>query len=499
MIAPSAARSPTDMRTYVPDSSTFTASARSGARSPIVLRMPLGDHTPLSIHAALRAHYGRALLLESGKSGRYSYVGLPVGEPFVASGRSVTMPDGSRLETDPFDALRTLLAAESIVGNEQLGGFAGGYIGYLAYDMARHIERIPERTLADPDIPDCQFLLVETFCEIDHEDRTLGLVAVPRVGDDPLDTWRAATDRLAELDAILAGEDSRSEVTAEPSRAVADYPSPVQNLSAEDFHRIVARAREYIRAGDIFQVNLSVRFAVPFAADPLELYRTLRAINPAPYMSLLELSGLAIVSASPELLIRVRDGVVETRPIAGTRPRGATEEEDERNARKLSENEKERAEHLMLVDLERNDLGRVCRFGSVRVEEFMGIERYSHVIHIVSHIRGELAEGRDTIDAIRACFPGGTITGAPKVRSMEIIEELEPHRRGVYTGSIGWLGFDGNAELNIAIRTIVIAGGTAYAQAGAGIVYDSVPEHEYFESVRKARAALEALERTHAS
>jgi para-aminobenzoate synthetase component I len=480
------------MRTFVPDRTTFVATAQPGARCPVVTELPLEDRTPAELYRSLRAAFGSAVLLESGKTGRYSFVGIAGGERFVSTGRSLAFPDDSTSDGDPFDALRGLIADERMVAHPLLAGFSGGYVGYLAYDMARHIERLPDLTIAQPAIPDCAFLLVESFCEIDHEERVLRLAVAPRVGDDPGTTYDRAVLQLERMHSAIS---SRAADGADV--AAAGDPGRSANMSQDQFESIVRRAKEYIRAGDVFQVNLSLRIEEEFNGDPLALYRSLREVNPAPYMALLELPELAIVSASPELLLRVRDRVIETRPIAGTRPRGATAEEDERNARKLSENEKERAEHLMLVDLERNDIGRVARYGSVRVDEFMGIERYSHVIHIVSHVRGELDARFDTIDAIRACFPGGTITGAPKVRSMEIIEELEPHRRGVYTGSIGWIGFDGNAELNIAIRTIVVADGIAYVQAGAGIVADSEPEHEYRESLRKAEAAIVALERTH--
>ncbi|MEP7219900.1 MAG: anthranilate synthase component I family protein, partial [Bacteroidota bacterium] len=333
---------------------------------------------------------------------------------------------------------------------------------------------------------------VDRFYEIDHFEKRIRVVYTPLVSDDPLDPqYDAAVEILGAMRDLLELPESESPSPHGPAGSVES------NMTPEKFAAIVGRAQEYIRAGDIFQVNLSIRFSQRIGVDPLMLYRALRDVNPSPYMSCFLLPEMAIVSASPELLVNVHGGMLETRPIAGTRPRGANREEDLANARELIENEKERAEHLMLVDLERNDIGRVARYGSVDVNEFMGIEEYSHVIHIVSNIRGQLAEGRDTFDAIRACFPGGTITGAPKVRSMEIIEELEPCRRGLYTGSIGWIGFNGDAELNIAIRTIVVKDDIAYIQAGAGIVADSVPEREYAESVRKAEAALEAVRRAH--
>lgn len=476
------------MSAHYPGPELFAARSVHGQRQPVVLELPLDDHSPSTLYSRLRARFGKAILLESGKNARRSYVGCIGAERFSAS--DISSSSSVSVERDPFATLRRLLRSERIIANERVTGFSGGYVGYFSYDMARCIERLPDLTTANPKYPDCQLVLVEAFCEIDHVDRVLRIIASRRCGDDSLATYAlTCADIEALRDAINhTGDSEAPHVTGTPALGHAQA-----SVTRAEFEEMVRRAMAYIRAGDVFQVNLSLRFDAPFAGDPLALYDRLRVINPAPFMALLELDDVAIVSASPELLLRLRDRVIETRPIAGTRPRGATEEQDERNVRKLSENEKERAEHLMLVDLERNDIGRVARYGSVRVDEFMGIERYSHVVHIVSNIRGELADGKDVVDAVRACFPGGTITGAPKVRAMEIIEELEPYRRGVYTGSIGWIGFNGDAELNIAIRTIVIAAGRAYAQAGAGIVADSVPEHEYHESIRKAAAALEAL------
>ncbi|MBC8145207.1 MAG: anthranilate synthase component I family protein [bacterium] len=485
-----------------PDLEGFRARSVKGARLPVVLDVTLDNASPQFIYQRFRERFGNAVLLESGKGGRYTYIGLAEQARFVVDGDSIELPDGRSVAGDPFNALRELLASETVIANERVDGFCGGYVGYLAYDMARHIERIPALTVTSPVIPDCHLVRVTSFCEIDHESRIARFVSSGTVDDEADALYRRVCDDLTSMrDAAFSAQSSDGVRTdeASTSHVVTGHIGEEQpmkatsSLSQSQFEGAVRAAKSYIRAGDIFQVNLSVRFEQPYTSDPLQLYTSLRRINPAPYMALLEFGRVAVVSASPELLIRVRNRVIETRPIAGTRPRGANEQEDERNARKLSENEKERAEHLMMVDLERNDIGRVARYGSVRVDELMGIERYSHVIHIVSHVRGELADGRDTIDAIRSVFPGGTITGAPKVRSMEIIEELEPQRRGVYTGSIGWIGFDGNAELNIAIRTIVIVDGVAYAQAGAGIVADSEPVHEYTESVRKATAALQAL------
>lgn len=473
----------------LPDLGEFLKHAQPGLRFPILLELPLGDRTPIEIYRRVSSG-PHGCLLESGKGGRYSYVAT---HPFriVKSRGAQSEVTGDRaavIEGDPFDILRDEIGRGPVWSNPGLSNFSGGAVGYFSYDCARHIERLPLLAADDLHLPESCFLFVDRFYEIDHRQGALRLVYAPLLDHRPFD------EQYRDITAVLADMRRALDLPGEEREKASGSASPAEaNLTADEFAAIVRRAKEYIRAGDIFQVNLSVRFHQRLLGSPLALYETLRQVNPAPYMSFFELPELAIVSASPELLLKVAGDLLETRPIAGTRPRGATPEEDVENARELIENEKERAEHLMLVDLERNDIGRVAAFGSVEVNEFMGIERYSHVIHIVSNVRGRLAAGKDLFDAIRACFPGGTITGAPKVRSMEIIEELEPHRRGLYTGSIGWIGFDRRAELNIAIRTIVVVEGTAYMQAGAGIVYDSVPELEYLESVRKAEAALVAV------
>ena len=397
---------------------------------------------------------------------------------------------------DPFEQLRALCAANPIVSNPLLRRFGGGLVGWFSYDLCRTIERLPSLAADDLALPLCYFQFVDSFIEFDHERGLLNLATLPKLHEGDLtEQYRQMAERLQEMAELLAtlpnGEDDAS-----PPAIHADPDNFTPTVTPDQFAQIVSRTREYIFAGDIFQANLSVRFQRAFRSDPLALYRQLRAINPSPFMAFIEGGECAVVSASPELLIRASGRTIETRPIAGTRRRGATEAEDQEKIAELLANEKERAEHLMLVDLERNDIGRVARYGTVQVDELMTVEKYSHVIHIVSNVRGELRQGMDALDAIRACFPGGTITGAPKVRSMEIIEELEPTRRGIYTGSIGWLGWNGDAEFNIAIRTLLVKDGVAYLQAGAGIVADSVPEHEYRESLRKAQAAMNAVEAT---
>ena len=432
---------------------------------------------------------GRGFILESGKGGEYSYVGSGMIDELVVE---------SEESGDPFEQLRRFLGSYRVYSHPDLENFAGGGIGSFSYDLARAIERLPVIATDDLSFPLLHIVIPELFIEIDQR-RGGGVIAVmARIKGEERERAYAEATELIEMtvESIQQVLGSASTPHSRESTPQADIDSDKgeTSLTKEEFEEIVRRAIEYIHAGDIFQVNLSLRSSHPFEGDPFRLYQALRRINPAPYMAFHEYDQHAIVSSSPELLLKVKGQELSTRPIAGTRKRGATEEEDRLKTEELVSDEKERAEHLMLVDLERNDLGRVSRYGSVEVDEFMTVEKYSHVIHIVSNVRGELAEGYDMIDAIRATFPGGTITGAPKVRAMEIIEELEPVRRGIYTGSIGWVGFNGDAELNIAIRTILVQNGIAYAQAGAGIVADSVPGFEYKESLRKAEAMFRALE-----
>ncbi len=484
---------------------------------PGIDQYPIVRSTPCRARSAFelfrRARLGGAqAFLESAKGGRYSYIGWGIEEVVSSRGAVTTVSDAhgnilSVEEGNPWEILARRFN-HTIAPHTELSNFTGGAIGYLGYDMVRFIESLPNQTLNDASIPDAIFLFLDSFVEIDHHQNIVRLVVLARndASDDSEDILLDAERRLGEMEQILSQSASAAEETNTdtgnddadesdvhiPTTRVSEAPRA--NLTQAEFERMVERTRDYIAEGDIFQANLSVRLDLPFHGDPCALYSRLRRVNPAPYMTYLEFPDMVIAGASPELLLKVKGRRIETRPIAGTRPRGATPEETRENARELIEDEKERAEHLMLVDLERNDIGRVARFGSVAVPEFMVIEEYSHVIHIVSHVVGELAEGRTTFDAIKSLFPGGTITGAPKIRSMEIIEELEPTRRGIYTGSAGWIGYNGDAELNIVIRTILLHDGRAWMQAGAGIVADSVPKREYRESLRKAAAAVEAVQ-----
>ncbi|MEI2314168.1 aminodeoxychorismate synthase component I [Bacillus paramobilis] len=429
------------------------------------------------------------ILLESGRGGRYNIVGLnPVA---VIRGKDETLHiSESGKETikqgNPLDLMQEYMERWETDYNPEYPPFQGGAIGYFSYDCIRYIEKLPSLAEDDINIPDIFFLLFDDVFVYDQEENVLWIIT------HYVDKREEAKERLNEWKVLWATE--APEVTI--PFACPEKKSEAVAFTEESFMKAVECIQAYIGAGDVFQVNLSTRQERTLQTHPLEIYTSLREINPSPYMGYLELGDFQIVSGSPELLIKKQGTEVSTRPIAGTRSRGANEQEDEALARELIENEKERAEHVMLVDLERNDLGRVCKYGTVEVDEFMVIEKYSHVMHIVSNVRGEVDEDKDAFDLVKAVFPGGTITGAPKIRTMEIIEELEPVRRGIYTGSIGWIGYSGDTELNIVIRTLLAKDGKAHVQAGAGIVIDSNPENEYKESLKKAIALWRAKERS---
>ncbi|AFQ17530.1 aminodeoxychorismate synthase, component I [Bacillus thuringiensis] len=427
------------------------------------------------------------ILLESGRGGRYNIVGLnPVA---VIQGKGVKLHiSESGKETikkgNPLDLMQEYMEKWKTDYNPEYPPFQGGAMGYFSYDCIRYIEKLPSLAEDDLNIPDIYFLLFDDVFVYDQKEKVLWIIT------HYVDKHAEAEERLNEWKDLW---------TAEVPEVTMPFERPKKKNEAvafteAGFMKAVECIQEYIGNGDVFQVNLSTRQERTLQTHPLEIYTSLRKINPSPYMGYLELGDFQIVSASPELLIKKQGQEVSTRPIAGTRSRGANEQEDQDLARELIENEKERAEHVMLVDLERNDLGRVCKYGTVEVDEFMVIEKYSHVMHIVSNVRGEVEEDKDAFDIVKAVFPGGTITGAPKIRTMEIIEELEPVRRGIYTGSIGWIGYSGDTELNIVIRTLLAKDGQAHVQAGAGIVIDSNPKNEYKESLKKAIALWRAKE-----
>ncbi len=446
--------------------------------------------SPLKLFEALYSSEPAAFLYESmearGTRGRYSFIGARPRATFVARGRRIWLRVGSsesQLVGDPLEALRALIRPQEDV--PPVAPFCGGAVGYLSYDSIRWCERVPDRHAGDDDLPDAHFIFPREVICFDHLEQVLHVL---------LYEDGAAAQRLAVIDAALAacGPDEPGAAGCFPAGAAA--PTPLRsNLTREQFQQMVVRAKEYIAAGDVFQVVLSQRFEFPLSVAPLALYHALRITNPSPYMYYLHLDGLDIAGSSPEVLGRVIGRKVVTRPLAGTRRRGRDDAEDQALERELRADPKERAEHVMLVDLGRNDLGRVCEYGSVRVTDLLEIERHSRVMHLVSNVEGWLKNGQDAIDVFRAIFPAGTVSGAPKVRAMEIIDELEPARRGVYAGAIGYFSLLGDMDLCIAIRTIVMHSGRGFIQAGAGIVADSTPELEFKETYNKAHALLRAV------
>ena len=443
--------------------------------------------TPVSAFLKLEKDRPYAFLLESVEGGetiaRYSFLGC---DPFLVSRYRRGQP------ADFMETLRTNLNRFRSVKLPNLPPFTGGAVGYFGYDMVRTIENIPESGTDDLGVDDAVMMFYKTILAFDHLRHQIHIISNLLVDEsnEPLEQqYRKATEEIERIEKLL--------------RAPLETPTPAihkgeitvrSNIEKRDYLNAVSAAKEYIAAGDIFQVVLSQRFEVELKTPPFEIYRALRIVNPSPYMYYLKMPDATIVGSSPEMLVKIRDREVFYRPIAGTRARGRDDAEDETLARELAADEKERAEHIMLVDLGRNDLGRVSRYGTVRVEDLMVIEKYSHVMHLVSALRGQLREGADRLDTLMACFPAGTVSGAPKVRAMEIIDELEPTRRGVYAGAVMYVDFSNNLDSCIAIRTLVARGAKGYIQAGGGIVADSVPENEYMETVNKSRALIRAIQ-----
>lgn len=456
-----------------------------------------------------------SFLLESMKGpmkiARYSFIGFyPYAVFKVKNGifqvesKGITNEDISIRK--PLGILKELITSYKQMPYEHLPPFQGGAVGVLSYDFIQYLERLPKNAIDDLNLPDAHFLMIDKLVAFDHQEKKCWIIICPGARNAVTERidWSEKYDEAEdEIEKILNKVTSHElQVTSKIPKSKIRNPNSKQKteityeMKKDEYMDIVKKAKEYIAAGDIFQANLSQRVSAHIGGiSRWNLYKTLSFINPAPFAAFLDFGDYQIVSSSPERLLRVRDGTIETRPIAGTRPRGKDYEEDELMRAELLLNEKERAEHIMLVDLERNDLGRVSHYGTVRVDELMITEDCSHVIHIVSNVRGKIADGKNNFDAIKAAFPGGTITGVPKIRCMEIIDELEPVRRGPYTGSIGYVSFSGNMDLNIIIRTFVIKGEMAYVQVGAGIVADSDPEREYYETLKKAEALIRTLER----
>jgi para-aminobenzoate synthetase component I len=434
----------------------------------------------------LSSAYTHHVFLESGRGGRYSIAAF---EPFAKlvgeNNQLIIDTNGERqqLNGNPLHQMREWMKQFQIKTLEELPDFKGGAIGFISYDYARYIEKLPSWAENDLGIPEIYFLVYREWFIFDHQTSEMWLLFLHN------------EDELVEEKITYWLNQWQKPIKTKHKEPILIDETLTVSMTEQQFEDAVIKVQNYISAGDVFQVNLSVRQSKPLGVEAMEVYEQLRILNPSPYMSYFHTPDFQLVSGSPELLIKKKGLEVSTRPIAGTRSRGKDEVEDLQLANELIQNEKEQAEHVMLVDLERNDLGRVCQYGTVEVNEFMVIEKYSHVMHIVSNVRGELDQEKDEFDVIDAVFPGGTITGAPKIRTMEIIEELEPVQRGIYTGSLGWIGFDHDMELNIIIRTMLVKDGQAHVQAGAGIVIDSSPENEYKESLKKALALWKAKEK----
>src|SRR6266540_2343361 len=491
-----------------PSREEFRRLAAGGNLVPVYAEVAADLDTPLS--AFLRLRPGPyAFLLESVEGGekwaRYSFLGSEPSMVFTAKGSrlSVRHADG-RVETikaaSPFEALRSLLARFRPVVVPGLPRFQGGAVGYISYDTVRHVEELPRLAKDDLRLPDAVFMFTDSLLVFDNLRHRLLVIGNAHITErDPAGLDRAYDEAVNRIEAMLGK-------LARPARPPAPLTFPAveplvalgeegftSSMDEATFMERVRQAKEYIAAGDAYQIVVSRRVDTKLRADPFTVYRALRSINPSPYLFFLRLGKTSIVGSSPEVLVRMEDGRVEERPIAGTHPRGTNEVDDERLAAEMQGDPKERAEHVMLVDLGRNDVGRVYRIGSVEGSEFMVVERYSHVMHLVSHVRGRLEEGRDAFHVLEACFPAGTLTGAPKIRAMQIIEELEPTRRGPYGGAVGYVSYSGNLDSCITIRTVICHGGRASVEVGAGIVADSDPKTEWLETCSKARGMLLAL------
>lgn len=506
---------------FYPDFPEFKRRCREGNLIPVYAELPADIETPVSAFLKIAENAERAFLLESVEGGerigRYSFLGSNPTEVVAVRGGVVehTKDGETRILShsgDPLSVLRDLMKRYRTVSSPglpqfkiapgtsprengsglprtDLPPFYGGMVGYFSYDLVRHFERLPNRNPDVLDLPEALLIFTENLLVFDHVKHVIKIVSNAHVTGSPERAYQRATSAIRQLAARLAGPVPKSSARFLPGQL-----SLSSNVTKEQFVGNVKRAKEYIKAGDIFQIQVSQRLSGTAPAAPFDVYRALRAVNPSPYMYYLHFPECDVIGSSPELLVRKQGATVSTRPIAGTFRRGATPEEDRRQEEKLLADPKERAEHIMLVDLGRNDLGRVCRYGSVRVPELMVIERYSHVMHIVSHVEGKVLPSMDQFDVLKACYPAGTVTGAPKIRSMEIIEELENSRRGPYAGAVGYFDYSGNMDSAITIRTIVYSRGIYHLQAAAGIVADSVPEKEYQETLNKMQATMKALE-----
>lgn len=492
---------------HAPEFEKFRELARNHTLIPVYRRLTSDLLTPVSAFHKINVSSGACLfesVIGGEKVGRYSFLASRPYMTFTAKRDQVTITKGEEAEQsttdDPLAKLRELLAAETVAQLEDLPPFVAGAVGYAAYDIVRYAENLPNSPEDDRDLPDLAFDFYDSMVIFDNVTKSMVVVSMARV-DDGVEFEAAYQAAVANVDRLV-DELMSPESGLEPAeidltdRQLQSETPAVSNFDQSGFESSVRKCVEYIEAGDIFQVVISQRMEVPLQAPAFEIYRTLRIINPSPFMFYVRSGGVTLVGSSPEVMCRVVGDEVTVRPLAGTRPRGETAEEDAQLAESLLADPKERAEHVMLVDLGRNDVGRVAEYGSVQLTDIMTVERYSHVMHISSNVTGKLLEEYDAIDALQACLPAGTVSGAPKVRAMEIIDEVEPNRRGPYAGAVGYFDFSGNMDTCIALRTMVIVDNKVYVQAGAGIVADSDPTSEYQETLNKARGLLKAIELT---
>lgn len=467
---------------FYPSEKEFVRLAKKGNLIPVYKEIVADMETPVSAFEKIKREY--SFLLESIEGGekiaRYSFLG--------------SCPKSGVVVPASLAEVKKILKEYRPITLPGLPRFSGGLVGYVSYDAVRELEQIPDNNPDNLQLPPLQFLLADSLLAFDHIKHKILIIANAMVKGDPKKCYRQACARIDRLKKQLA-RPLRDQQRELPFPSLSGLGSKISsNLTRREFEKMVAKAKEYIRSGDIIQVVLSQRFEAEAPQDPFKVYRALRIINPSPYMYYLKLGQTEIIGSSPEVMVRLEQRRATLRPIAGTRPRGQNEVADKKLEASLLASKKERAEHIMLVDLGRNDLGRVCDYGSVQVTEEMLIEKYSHVMHIVSNVSGRLKKNQGAVDLFQAVFPAGTVSGAPKVRAMEIIDELEKTRRGLYAGAVGYFSFHGELDSGIAIRTILVQGGKAYVQSGAGIVYDSNPAKEYQESVNKARVLLAAIE-----